>query len=142
MSIISSLREYLLTCPLFENIPVTVDFLATTPTEGSIEGVPVPYVLKSYTDGSSLCRYQFIVAMRFPWIGDGSEGLRSSEWFEQLSDWFDKESDKGNLPVLPPCMTAVKIQALPNRFGFDGKNSSVRYQMICGLTFFKRKDDF
>ena len=139
MSIISALRDYLTTCPQFDNIPITVDYLATTPTEGSIEGVPVPYVIKKYTDGSSLCRYQFTVAMRFPWLGDELCGLKSSQWFEELSQRFEQDSDCGNLPSLPEGMNAVKIEALPNRFGFDGKNSSVRYQLICGLTFFKTK---
>ena len=139
MSIISALRDYLMTCPQFDNIPITVDFLTTHPTEGSIEAVPVPHILKKYTDGGALCRYQFAIAMRFPWIGDEQEGIRCSEWFENLCVWFDDASSTGNLPSLPEGLTAVKIEALPNRFGFDGKNSSVRYQMICGLTFFRTK---
>lgn len=139
MSIISALRDYLKACPYFDKIPITVDYLATSATEGSLEPIPVPYTLKQYTDGSALLKYQFTVAMRFPWFGDDSSGLKSSEWFEGLCRWFEQSTDEGNLPKLPKGMEAVKIEAFPNRFGFDGKNSSVRYQMICGLTYLKLK---
>ena len=139
MSIISAVRDYLKMCPLFENIPIAVDYLASSPTEAAIDSIPVPHVIKSYTDGSSLCYYQFSVAMRFPWYGDESNGLKCSEWFENFSEWLENMSCLKILPELPLGLTPLKIEALPNRFGYDGKNSSARYQLICNLTFLKER---
>ena len=139
MSIISTVRDYLKTCPLFDNIPITVDFLSASPTEVSIDGVPAPHVIKKYTDGSRLCKYSFILGARFPWYGDESAGFSANEWFEEICGWFEEMSNSGFLPKLPAGLTPIKIEGLPNRFDYDGKNSSARYQMICALTFFKQK---
>ena len=139
MSIISSLREFLLTCPYFKNIPLAVDFLTSTENEAAIEPVPVSQEIKKYTDGGKICCYSFTVAMRFPWFADDDNGIRCSQWFEDFSAWLDDATENRRLPQLPEGMTAIAIRAVPNRFGFDGKNSLARYQVICNLTFLKEK---
>lgn len=139
MSIISSVRDFLLTCPLFDDIPITVDYLPSSATEASIEAIPVPYTVKQYTDGSKICNYQFVVAVRFPWYSDENEGISCSKWFEDFSTWLEIQSNLNNLPNLPDGLSPISIYAVPNRFGTDGKNSSARYQMVCRLTFFKDK---
>lgn len=139
MSIISAVKEFLLTCPLFDEIPITIDYLPSSATEAAIEAVPVPYTVKQYTDGSKICRYQFIVALRFPWFADENEGLLCSRWFEDFSNWLDSQTEANILPILPEGLKAINMYATPNRFGVDGKNSSGRYQMVCQMTFFKDK---
>ena len=53
MSIIESIRNYLLTCPYLKELSdVNVDFLPDDPTTYSIEQTPTEPIIKTYLDGS------------------------------------------------------------------------------------------
>ncbi len=138
MSYITAVRDFLCTCPMFENIILGVDYLSEHSGEAAVEGVAVPDVLREYTDGSALCGYSFVISARLPWVGDENDGIEAQKMFEQISMWLDESSEKGTLPNLGDLGYAIKVEALPNRFGYDGKNCSARYQMVCRMIFYKR----
>ena len=90
------------TCPLLdEDGKVRVNFLGDTPIEYVIEEVPAEPIVKRYVDGSSIRQVLFIFASRDDYDKSAIQNMLSSNFYENLSDWFEKQTLNGDLPVLP-----------------------------------------
>lgn len=61
-TIIQSLRDYFLTCPLMGDSAINVDYLPEGPeVEYSIDTTPATEIVKQYIDGSSVRQYLFVI---------------------------------------------------------------------------------
>ena len=120
------------TCPLLdEDGKVRVNFLGDTPIEYVIEEVPAEPIVKRYVDGSSIRQVLFIFASRDD----------SSNFYENLSDWFEQQTLNGDLPVLPEGMESQKIEAISTGYALeaDELEKTARYQIQCKLTYYKER---
>jgi hypothetical protein len=138
MSIIESLYQYFLSCPLLSDHRINIDFLPADQKEYSIEPSPSETIVKRYTDGSSIRQYQFLFSSREFYSSDIIENLKNSSFYEQFSNWIEKESRTGNLPVLPDGMQAQSIEALTQGYTYYQDTSNARYQIQCKLTYFQQ----
>ena len=137
MSIIESLHQYFLDCPLLDGQRINIDFLPADQKEYSIEPTPAEPIVKRYTDGSSIRQYQFIFGSREFYSADILENLSNSSFYEQFSEWLEAQTKTGNLPTLPDGMQAQAIEALTQGYSFYQDTSNARYQIQCKLTYYK-----
>lgn len=128
------------TCPLLdEDGKVRVNFLGDIPIEYVIEEVPAEPMVKRYIDGTSICQVLFIFASREGYDKSAIQNMLSSNFYEDLSSWFEKQTLNGNLPVLPQGMESQKIETISTGYAVkaDELGKTARYQIQCKLTYYK-----
>ena len=112
------------TCPLLdEDGKVRVNFLGDTPIEYVIEEV------------------LFIFASRDDYDKSAIQNMLSSNFYENLSDWFEQQTLNGDLPKLPQGMESQKIEAISTGYALeaDELEKTARYQIQCKLTYYKER---
>lgn len=135
MSIIASLRIYLLTYPNWASgAPLHVDHIGKE-IEYGIFPLPVQPILEAYLDGSSLRQFAFAI-QSMESIGDNNARMAASEFYETLADWLEVQTKRGNLPTMDAGKTAETIEALQSGFLFEFGDSGMGvYQIQCRLTY-------
>ena len=139
MTVSEYIRELFLTCPHIEQMPISIDYLSDNPTEAAIEAFAVPKTVKTYTDGSKVMSYQFVLSLRLPWYskdGGGGSGI-----IESVCEWAEEISEKGLPPMsdISENTVPIKLSPGPSRYDVNGKNSSARYQAVFELYYLKTK---
>ena len=140
MSIIESIRNYLLTCPYLKELSdVNVDFLPDGPTTYSIEQTPTEPIIKTYLDGSSDRQFTFVFACRMFYSDERMNNITNSGFFENFQDWLYDNSENDILPQLDEGMTAERIEAISSGYLYDisGDLCNARYQIQCRLLYTK-----
>lgn len=138
--IIDSIRDYMLDCPVLDAYAkLNVDFLGTQPTEYTIDSQPVTSIVKQYVDGSAIKQFVFVFGSREYYGPDVLQNIENSGFYEELSEWFDKQSKTGNLPTLKDGKKAIKIEALTTGYLFDATEDNARYQIQARLIYFEEE---
>lgn len=140
MKIIESVKNFILTCPhLAELAAVNVDFLPDSPDTYSLEEVPVNSVIQTYLDGSQEKQFVFVFASRFYYSDETRNNIENCGFYEDFSDWLDKQTEIGNFPIMRDGLTPSKIEAISSGYLFDvsGDLSNARYQIQCRLIYDK-----
>lgn len=140
MTIIESLKSYILTCPYLAALSaVNVDFLPESPDTYSIEQVPANSVIQTYLDGSSVRQFVFVFASRFYYSDEIMNNINNSGFYENFSNWLDEQTENGNLPTMSVGLHPSKIEAMSSGYLFDisGDLSNARYQIQCRLIYDK-----
>ena len=142
MSIIESLRQWLLTCPLLTDLSrLGVDFLPQDPSTYSVEQVPAQPILRQYLDGSSERQFVFVFASRMHYSDELRNNLENSGFYESFADWLEQQTDAENLPEMAAGKTPTRIEATSNGYLFDvsGNFTNARYQIQCRLIYDQEK---
>lgn len=136
--IIDSIRDYMLDCPVLDAYAkLNVDFLGTQPTEYTIDSQPTTSIVKQYVDGSAIKQFVFVFGSREYYGPDVLQNIENSGFYEELSEWFDKQSKIGNLPTLKNGKKAIKIEALTTGYLFDATEDNARYQIQARLIYYE-----
>lgn len=138
MSIIESIRAFLLTCPLLEGGVMHVNYLEHEPVQFTIDEVPGDPIVKRYTDGSTVRQTLFVIASSEFYSRDAIENLKACGFYEQLADWIERQNDSDNLPT-PEHAEPRKIETLTNGYciSADIQQNIQRYQIQCRFIYFK-----
>ena len=136
-TIIESLRNYFLTCPLMGQEKINVDFLPEQGVEYSIDTTPAAEVVRQYVDGSSVRQYLFVIRSVNDYGADTLQNITNSGFFEALSDWLEKQTMRGILPLLPTGRSARKIEAQSTGYLFNTGPDAGKYQIQCRLEYFQ-----
>lgn len=133
----NEIREYIEKCPLFKGGKINVNYLGSKPLSFSIDAVPANPVIKEYADGGRLCQRLFVIASRELYTKKVSENAKVSRFYEDFAAWIDEQNKKGNLPPLPPPLSAQSIEVLSDDYLFDLGEMDARYQLSCRITYYK-----
>ena len=96
-TIIQSLRDYFLTCPLMGDSAINVDYLPEGPeVEYSIDTTPATEIVKQYIDGSSVRQYLFVIRSVNDYGPDVLQNLANSGFYENLAAWLEAQTRTGN----------------------------------------------
>lgn len=137
-TIIQSLRDYFLACPLMGDSAINVDYLPEGPVvEYSIDTTPATEVVKWYTDGSSVRQYLFVIRSVNEYGPDVLQNLANSGFYENLAAWMERQTKAGNLPQLPAGKTPQKIEAQSTGYLFVSGPDVGKYQIQCRLQYFQ-----
>lgn len=136
MSIIGAIRTYLATYDGLKNgALVLVDALGSDAPQYSVNSVPGAKAVESYLNGGAEREFPFVIQADLT-TADDIERVENSEFFENLSDWFDTQSEAGVLPALGSGKTATKIESVNWSFILEqGNNDTAIYQITCKLTY-------
>ena len=100
------------------------------------------YVMKRYTDGSSLRAYDFALIQYKPLNTiDVNSNENAVIMFdaEQLMEWIDEQEEHKNYPVFPGC-TVTKVENLQNMPSVAGMNDTeAKYLFSCRITYLQNK---
>ena len=116
---------------------MNVDYLGAEPTEYTVDGVPSGEVLKTYVDGSSIRQFTFIFASREFYGASVMLQLENAGFYQQFSEWIQKQNKKKNFPVLDGGKEAREIAVVTGGYLFSGSADTARYQIQCRLTYFQ-----
>lgn len=144
MTIIESIRNYILTCPLLEEyngiIMLRVDYTdSSQPTTYTIEeGITSNPIIKKYTTGSSQRQYNFILSSIQPY-GDIDQNISNLAFYENLEKWIEENNKNGILPIMETGKEANKVEVLTNGYIFDNAYdmTTSRYQIQLKLKYFQ-----
>lgn len=134
-TIIKSLWEYFLDCPLTGDRKLNVDYLPEKGIEYSIDTTPATEIVKTYTDGSSIRQYLFVFRSVNEYGNDELQNLANSGFYEQFAEWLEQQSRIGNFPALPTDKTPIKIEAQSTGYLFTTGPDVGRYQIQCRLQY-------
>lgn len=136
--IITTLRAYMLACPLLEDLKkLNVDYLGTgDPGEYSIDTVPADPIVKRYADGGAVKQYLFVFASKEFYGSDPLEQLDRLGFYENLQEWFEQMTESGTLPVLDGGRTSISLETLTSGYIFDSSETNkARYQIQARLKY-------
>ena len=134
-TIIKSLWDYFLACPLTGDRKLNVDYLPESGIEYSIDTTPATEIVKMYTDGSSIRQYLFVFRSVGDYGSDELQNIANSGFYEQLSEWIEQQSRAGALPILPAGKTAIKLEAQSTGYLFTTGAGVGKYQIQCRLQY-------
>ncbi len=135
MSIIASIREYIMKFPELKDGCLRVDYLGTEPIEYTVEAVPCEPIYRKYTDGGCLKQFLFIFASREFFSHDVNQCIENLDFYEKFSDWIEKNNEDEILPELDIKKSALKIEVLTQGYAFDYDETAARYQIQLRLIY-------
>ena len=95
-TIIQSLRDYFLTCPLMDGTRINVDYLPDEGMEYSIDTSPATEIVKTYANGDTVRQYLFVIRSVNDYGSDVLQNIANSGFYERLADWLEEQDDKEN----------------------------------------------
>lgn len=136
MSIIESLRTYILTYPnLVSGAEFSTDYLGAQPVGYAIIPMPGDKIIEKYLDGGSLREFPFAFNSAESTAAE-LERLENIGFFETFADWLESQTAAGTLPSLGTKKTATEIKA--ENWGYlyrEGSSETGVYQIICKLIY-------
>lgn len=135
MSIIESVRAFVLTYPHLPAGNVLIDYLGSSACEFTLEPVPCNTIYRQYTDGGALKQYLFLLASRFFYADDVRQCADNQKFFEDFAVWVRAQDKAGNLPVLADGRTAVSLEVLTHGYVISEDTGTARYQIQLRLIY-------
>lgn len=137
MSIIESIRTYIMECPFLKDGRFNVGYLGYEPCEYTIDSVPASIIIKRYVDGDSLRQFEFIFASREEYNISTVKNMVSSAFYEEFAAWLEKQTADKNLPAMAEGQHPQKIEAVSSGYLFQTGPNTARYQIQCRLTYYQ-----
>lgn len=137
-TIIASLRNFFLTCPLMGSNRINVDFLPDQGMEYSIDTTPATEIVKRYVNGDTERQYLFVVRSVNDYGADVLQNIANSGFFENLSKWLEEQTEAGTLPSLPAGQTAKSIAAQSTGYLQGSAPGVGKYQIQCRLLYLQK----
>lgn len=137
-TIIKSLRDYFLKCPLMGDKKLNVDYLPEKGIEYSIDTTPATEIIKRYVNGDSKRQYLFVIRSVNDYGSDTLQNIANSGFFENLSDWFEVQTSAENFPELPSGMEPELIEAQSTGYLFTTSPDKAKYQIQCRLVYLQK----
>ncbi len=135
MSMISAVRDYLLTYNAMTGALIHVDALGKIPIEYAVIPVPGARKVEEYLDGKTKREFPFLIQSVFS-TADEAERIENSGFYESLADWFESQTEAGSFPNLGSGKTAESIEAVAWAFVYEqGESATGIYQITCKLVY-------
>lgn len=136
-TIIKSLWDYFMACPLMEDNKINVDFLPEKGMEYSINTSPTDEIVKRYTSGDTIRQRNFTLSSVNDYADNILQNIENSSLYENFAEWLEKQNTIGNLPDLPTGKQSIKIESLTPGYLFSATAKSGRYQIQCKLQYYQ-----
>lgn len=136
MTIISSLRTYIATCPLLDaGALILIDQLGQEPIQYAIIPLPGERIIEKYLNGSSLREFPFLFQTAES-TADDLERIENAGFQEQFADWLEAQTETETLPDLGSNKTADSIEAVQWGYLYEnGVSDTGIYQISCKLVY-------
>ncbi|WP_236897005.1 chloramphenicol resistance protein [Clostridium beijerinckii] len=142
MSIMSSLYDYLITCPFLKQVDgyamLYVDYSKNDETVTySLNEVPCNPVIKTYITGDTLNQFLFTVTSVENYGSDSDLNTSNLKFYEDFSKWIRTNDKNGILPEMEEDKNATKIECLTGGYMIDNSSNAAtaRYIIQMKLTY-------
>lgn len=135
-SMIESVRDYFLECPILKDGHLYIDYLNEKPTDYSIDPLVCSPIVKKYSDGGSLRRYQFAFMSSEVYSQSEIENMQNSGFYERLAEWIETQNKINNLPAFLD-VEVQSIEVLSPGCLFDAEGTVARYQIQMEIQYLK-----
>ena len=132
-SIIGALREYFLSCPYLKDGKFSVDFLPND-TSYSIDPLPSDPIYRRYVDGGKIYQLEYTFTSKEAYDGNTRTMIDNSFFYQQLSEWVEKQEETGNLPELEG-YHAISNVVTSSGYLFDADSDLAKYQVQLRLLY-------
>ena len=137
MTIIQSIRNYFLTCPLLTDGKVNVDFIdKDIDTTYNIDPIPTNPVIKKFVDGASERQFTFIFSSCEPWGDDVLQNLDNNGFYEELTGWIERNKE---LPILDRDKKPLRIEILTPGYLMSNSADRAYYQIQLRLVYYQER---
>ena len=134
-TVIQSLKDWLLTCPLLEGQRLNTNYLGAEATEFAIIETPTNPVREHYLDGSGV--RQKVVAITA--VQDSSpdllQQLAASGFWEELCEWVEDQVRNDDLPELDGDRETCSVEVTASPYLFYTTAQTARYQVQVLITY-------
>lgn len=137
MTMIKSIRDYFLDCPLMLDKKINVDYLGLEANQYTIDNIMADTVIKQYADGGAMKQYVFAIGSREYYNADAINNIENSGFYELFSEWIRAQNKLGNLPTLPGNREARKIEATTSGYLFSIDEDTAKYQIQLQITYYQ-----
>ena len=142
MTIIESVRKYILSCPHLEELAkVNVNYLPKDSVNYSIEEVPsqTGSVIKRYVDGTTEREFNFVLAAIFDYSEDLQTNIENSGFFENFQEWIEENDLNGIYPELKEGLEPISLDVTTTGYLFyvPEKTDRAIYQIQLKLIYEK-----
>jgi hypothetical protein len=139
MTVAESVRNWLKQYPGLDG-RLDVDFLDEDAETYSIDTIPCEEILKRYLDGSTVKQFQFAVSSRRYYEQNIKQNLSNLKFFEDLTEWVEKQTRARNLPKMDKGRTAQKMVVTSTAYPFDvSEDGKARYQLQMRFEYFNKR---
>ena len=140
MSIIQSIKDYIITCPYMEQFArIYVENADYKVVNYSIEPTSGTKIIEEYLNGDSLRQFHFNINSTKITVDEASR-IDNNEFNEKFSDWLETNNKNNVFPFLDSFKKPTKIEALNAGFLImaDESGTTGVYQLPCLLTYVKK----
>lgn len=142
MTIIESVRDYILECPHLKDLKkVNVNFLPKNVDNCSIEEMPSPNgnVIKKYLDGTTEREFNFVFACIFDYSEDLETNIENSGFFENFQQWIENNELNEVYPELGEGLEPFSIEVTTTGYLYyvPDKMDRAIYQIQLKLLYVK-----
>lgn len=145
MSVIECIRKFIREeCPLLKEFgelfsTVGMDKLGEDTGSYTVEIIPSEPIVKRYTGGDTIRRVSFYFASRESY--EDLKNIDTSEFYEKFSDWMERCTRSGKLPVLEDGKDAKCIKATTQGYLMDVTETKAQYQIQCEFQYYQSKGE-
>lgn len=134
MSLIDSIRNFILTCPFLENGQVNVDYIGEE-MGYSIDPLPCDPIIQRYMDGGAKKQFQFAFTSQEEYDQDSRINIDNSGFFQFFEEWLDEQNFLGNLPELEAGKIPISLGTLNSGYLYDVNGVNAKYRIECRLIY-------
>lgn len=128
-------NEYVTLTEEFENI--LVDFLGKEAVTYTIEPIPTEYILKPYTDGSSLRQFVFQFSSREFYDESVAQQISNLGFYEKFQNEIERNN---NRKILPDIDGIQSIECLNYGTIQDIQTGTAKYSIQMRITYYQEYD--
>ena len=139
MTVMQSVQKWLKTYSKLSG-RLDVDFLDENADTYSVDTIPCEEVLKRYKDGGKMKQFQFAVSSRRYYEQNIKNNLSNLQFFEDLTEWIEKQSRARNFPSMDNNRQPLKIVVTSTGYPFDvSEDGKARYQIQLRLEYYQKR---
>lgn len=137
MSMISAVREFLTYCPKLATFSddLYINYLDDECEQYSVLDVPVNPLIRVFQDGTKDKVFAFAITSREFYIKDNQIMSDNSEQYEEISEWFEQQTDAGILPNFGTGKTAYDIHTTSSGYIINNDLGQAVYQIQCEVLY-------
>ncbi len=134
MSLIDSIRNFILTCPFLQDGRVNVDYIGEE-MGYSIDPLPCDPVVQRYTDGGAKKQLQFAFTSQEEYDQDARINIDNSGFFQSFEEWLEEQNFSDNFPKLGTGKIPISLETLNSGYLYDVNGINAKYRIECRLIY-------
>lgn len=137
-TIIQSLYDYFLECPLLNERKINANYLPEKPFEYTIDTITGDPIIRRYVRGAALKQYLFAFGSRESYGPEVLQNLANSGFYEEFAAWLDEQTKLKRFPDMGENRQPQKIEAQSTGYLFGADVDTARYQVQCRIVYYEK----